>query len=258
MKKFLVLPFCLLFNINMSAQELNGKVSYEQIVNYDLGNFTSDPRWAAYVADLPKQGKSQFMLSFSGSTALYEIDETNKTVLPQKLQNALGKANYGKEPEGKTQQVYFDFNQGQQTEQIVFMTRNFQVSSAIAPQAWKLTSKKKKVLNYICIGAEITRDNEVHTAWFTSEIPISGGPADYSGLPGLVLAVEKNEEVFILATKVDLSVQPDNLKAKLKDGKKMSKEKFDQTVAEKVEEFKESLKNKSTNGAAKRLGGKGQ
>lgn len=259
MKKSLFLLLISCFCISLTAQEnTNGQVTYEQITVYDFGEFKSDARWEAWLEDQPKQGKYSYLLSFSSNMAFYEKDPTDNAQMPTKLQSALNKANWNKGPKAETQEIYYNLDDGQQTEQIEFMTRSFQVTSEMTSQAWKFTSKKKKVLNYICIGAEMTKDDEVYTAWFTSEIPISGGPAGYSGLPGLVLAVEKDDAVFILATKVDLSVQPDNLEAKLKDGKRMSREKFDQTVAEKVAEFNENLKNKSKNGAVKKLGGKGE
>lgn len=259
MKKSLILLLISSFCLSLSAQEnSSGQVTYEQITAYDFGDYQTDALWESWLADQPKSGKYSYLLSFSMNKAFYEKDPTDNAQMPTKLQSALRKANWNKGPKAETQEIYFDYDEGRQTEQIEFMTRSFQVSSEMTSQAWKLTSKKKKVLDYICIGAEMTKDDVLYTAWFTSEIPVSGGPAGYSGLPGLVLAVEKDEAVFILATKVDLSVQPGNLKAKLKDGKKMSRKMFDQTVAEKVAEFKASLKNKSSNGAVKRLGGKGE
>ncbi|MFT7151182.1 MAG: GLPGLI family protein [Nonlabens sp.] len=255
----LVFTFTLFISATLSAQEnSSGQVTYEQITAYDFGEFQSDPRWEAWLKDQPKQGKYSYLLSFSSNAAFYEKDPADNAQMSEKLQSALKKANWNKAPKAETKEIYYDFDKGEQTEQIEFMTRSFQVTSEMTSQAWKLTSKKKKVLDYICIGAEMTRDDVLYTAWFTSEIPISGGPAGYSGLPGLVLAVEKNEAVFILATKVDLSIQPGNLKAKLKDGKMMSRKMFDQTVAEKVAEFKESLKNKSSDGVVKKLGKKGE
>ena len=258
-KKSLFLLLISSFSISLRAQEnSSGQVTYEQIAVYDLGDYQSNPRWEAWLADQPKSGKFSYLLSFTAAAAFYERDPSDNAQMPEKLQSALRKANYNKPPKAETQEVYYDLDKGQQTEQIEFMTRNFQVTSEMTSTAWRLTSKKKKVLEYVCTGAEMTKENVVYTAWFTSEIPVSSGPSGYSGLPGLVLAVEKNEEIFILATKVDLSIKPQNLEGKLRAGKKMNRKDFDQTVADKTEEFMQSLKNKSKGGGAKRLGGKGQ
>lgn len=258
-QKLILLIVLAMFFVNLSAQDnTSGIVTYEQITTYDFGDYQSDPRWKAWLEDQPKQGKYRYVLSFTNNTGFYEKDPSDKTQMPQKLQAALRKANYNKGPKTQIKQTFYNYEQSQQTEQLEFMTRDFQVTSALPTRAWKLTSKKKKVLDYICIGAEVNDQGQTYTAWFTAEIPVSAGPAGYQGLPGLVLAVEKNEEVFILATKVDLSIQPDKLKAKLIDGKKISKEQFDQIVIEKTEEFKAAMKSKSKGGGAKRLSGKGE
>ncbi|MGK0489344.1 MAG: hypothetical protein ACJAXB_002541, partial [Candidatus Endobugula sp.] len=107
---------------------MSGQVTYEQIVDYDFGNYRSDPRWEAYVADLPKQNKSKFILSFSSNEAFYQKDLTNETAMSEKLQNAIGKGSYGKGPKTETQQVYYDLDNDTQTEQIQFMTRDFQIT----------------------------------------------------------------------------------------------------------------------------------
>ncbi|WP_339607354.1 GLPGLI family protein [uncultured Roseivirga sp.] len=238
--------FIMCFCASLIAQSnQNGQVIYEKIFDYDFGDYKGNPAWEAYLADLPKQGRSKFVLSFNENHAFYEKDIANETAVPEKLQNALGKASYGKAPKPETHQVFYDFENGKQIEQVEFMTRSFQVNSELPTQAWKLTNKRKKVLDYVCIGAELTLGEEVYTAWFSSEIPISAGPSIYYGLPGLVLAVEKNEAVFILATKIDLSVLPINLESKLKDGKQMSRKNFDETVAEKTEEYNAAAKNKA-------------
>ncbi|OEK04598.1 GLPGLI family protein [Roseivirga misakiensis] len=258
MKTRFTLFFLLIISVGLFAQsESSGKITYEQITTYDFGDYKSDPLWEAWLADQPKQGKYRYLLSFAGNTAFYEKDPNDNLKTSEKLQSALKKANWGKGPKPEIQKVYYDFNEGLQVEQTEFMTRKFQVSSSIEPLAWKLSAKKKKILNYICFGADTEKDGIKYTAWFTSEIPISGGPAGYIGLPGLILAIEKNEEVFILATDIDLSYESKDLGAQLEDGKKMSKEAFDQIVAAKTEEFKENMKNKSKAGA-KGFGGKGQ
>ncbi|MFT7270230.1 MAG: GLPGLI family protein [Roseivirga sp.] len=240
----LLFTLVIFVSTTVSAQ-MSGQVTYEQIVDYDFGNYRSDPRWEAYVADLPKQNKSKFILSFSSNEAFYQKDLTNETAMSEKLQNAIGKGSYGKGPKTETQQVYYDLDNDTQTEQIQFMTRDFQITSALPTLAWKLTSKRKKVLDYVCFGAEISQGDKVYTAWFTSEIPITTGPAGYYGLPGLVLAVEKNEEIFILATQIDWSERDFNFKEKLKEGKKMTREQFNQVVTEKVAEYNAAMKNKS-------------
>lgn len=52
---------------------------------------------------------------------------------------------------------------------------------------WKIYEETKKLGNFTCQKATTQSEGKTVTAWFTEEIPISGGPAGYSGLPGFIL-----------------------------------------------------------------------
>ena len=232
----------------LTAQDIQGgKITYEQIVNYNLEGAFDDPRWDNYIADLPKTGKSIHLLSFTKDQAFYEEDLSQKDAMSKQLQGAIMKANYSKKPKAIVKKTWYSFEKNEHIEQREFMTRFFLVESEIERKAWKLTNKKKKVLDYVCLGADLEFGDEIITAWFTSEIPVSAGPGDYYGLPGLILGVEKNEEVFILATSIDLTPPDESTLNQLDKGQKVSPEKFDQIVIEKMEEYQKMMQSKSKN-----------
>ncbi len=125
------------------------------------------------------------------------------------------------------------------------MTSLFLIENKIESGNWKPGTEQRKIQGYICQEATMKRGEETITAWFTPNIPISIGPDNYGGLPGLILAIDINGENVILATSVDLTPPSDSKLSKPKDGKKIKQEAFDRIVVEKVEEFKEAQKNKS-------------
>lgn len=60
---------------------------------------------------------------------------------------------------------------------------------------WKIHAETKIILGYTCKKATteshpFTKNKRNIVAWYTEEIPISDGPTNYSGLPGLILEVE--------------------------------------------------------------------
>ena len=76
------------------------------------------------------------------------------------------------------------------------------------------------------------------TAWYTPDIPVSNGPADYHGLPGLILEINDGSQTLI-CTKIVL-----NPKEKVKiveptKGKKISQEKYDEIMEKKAQEMRE-------------------
>ncbi len=249
--KFILLFPAIVFFLNSNplfAQEtIGGKVSYEQIINYNLEGVFDDPRWDAYIADLPKTGKSYHTLYFSSQEAMYEEDPSKNKPMSRELRGAIMKANYSKKPQAVVKKIYYDFEANERVEQREFMTRNFLVSTELEQKKWRLTSNKKKVQDYVCLGAEIKVGTEIITAWFTSEIPVAAGPDNYFGLPGLILGLEKNGEVFLLATSIDLTPPEKSDLNTLDKGQKLSLEKFEKIAAEKIEEYQKMMEARKKN-----------
>jgi GLPGLI family protein len=233
----------------LSAQEIRGgSISYEQIIDYQLEGAYDSPIWDSYIAELPKQGKVAHILTFTRVEALFEEDLSKKELRSEHLRTAMEKANYLRTPKPEVKQVYMDLETQKRIHQLEFMTRSFLVEYKLEALPWKLTNKQKKILDYVCMGAELVLGEETLTAWFTPQIPISVGPGAYYGLPGLILGLEKNEEVFLLATSVDLKVPQEDLSSRLNKGKKMSEKAFEKVVEEKTEEFKKDREAKKNAG----------
>ena len=81
------------------------------------------------------------------------------------------------------------------------------------------------------------------TAWYSPEIPISQGPENYWGLPGLILEVNDGKTT-ILCSKIVLNSKE---KAEIKEstnGKVISQKEYDETVVKKMEEFRQMNQGK--------------
>ena len=77
------------------------------------------------------------------------------------------------------------------------------------------------------------------TAWFTPEIPVSLGPLNYWGLPGLILELNEEKNI-ILCTKIVLSNKK-NIKIKIPNsGKKVTQKEFDKIEREKLDSMKDA------------------
>ena len=244
--RFVITVLLLIVASTTAAQYFKGGVvKYMQTTKYDfekIFNVNPDPsgRRAVWLASLPKESKNVQVLYFTEKKALFEEDADANEGLPRALQGALARADYVRPPQTLLQRVYWDFGKNETTRQVEFMTRNFLISGPIEKKAWKLTSKMIKIQDYTCLSAELKQGEDLITAWFTSEIPVSIGPADYSGLPGLILAVEINGETAFMATSVDLTPPENGELSEPDTGKKVTREEFDKTVAEKEKEWKET------------------
>ncbi|MGC4128359.1 MAG: GLPGLI family protein [Bergeyella sp.] len=71
----------------------------------------------------------------------------------------------------------------------------------------KYLDETEKIDNYLCKAAELTLKNgEIQKIWYTEEIPLSTGPKQYYGFPGLVLKVDTPKFVCY-ATKISKDVK---------------------------------------------------
>ena len=244
---FLVLFLtCTFLKISLlSAQDpLAGSITYQQVTHYNFENIQAahgdNQRTQDWIASLPKEGTTVQVLNFNSKQALFEEDDSEKEATPPGLQRAIMYESSLKPASPAAQKVYYDFDKNQKLEQIEYMTRIFLVQSEIEAVAWKLGSEKKKVLEYVCMGATVTLDDQEIVAWFAPEIPVSLGPSFFGGLPGLILAVERNGETAYVATSVSLTPPAEESIVKPNKGSKVTQEEFKTIRKEKNKERKEN------------------
>lgn len=84
---------------------------------------------------------------------------------------------------------------------------------------WKLTSETREIAGYTCRRANaLVMDSIYVVAFYTDQIPVSGGPETFTGLPGMILEVAlPHENVSWIATKItDMPVAENALKVPAK------------------------------------------
>ena len=89
---------------------------------------------------------------------------------------------------------------------------------------------------------KVTKKTKI-IAWYTPEIPVSNGPKDFQGLPGLILQIDAGNTQYlctkiVLNPKEKIEIIPPN------KGKVITQKKYDNVVVEKSKEMRERYKNK--------------
>jgi len=103
---------------------------------------------------------------------------------------------------------------------------------------WRFTNETREIAGYLCRRANaLVLDSIYVVAFYTDQIPVSGGPESFSGLPGMILGVAlPYENTTYFATKVeDRPVSAKEMEAPRK-GKAVN-------YSELITELKASLKN---------------
>ena len=88
---------------------------------------------------------------------------------------------------------------------------------------------------------EIPEEIEV-TAWFTPQVPVSNGPGEYAGLPGLILELNVYRTT-LLCSKIIMNPKAAEKIEAPKKGKKVTREEYIKIVKEKTEELRENFQN---------------
>tara|TARA_Y100000739_G_scaffold225522_1_gene231582 strand:+ start:831 stop:1721 length:891 start_codon:yes stop_codon:yes gene_type:complete len=96
------------------------------------------------------------------------------------------------------------------------------------------TNTKVEKLEEVVINAEI----ETITAWYSPQIPVSHGPAEYGGLPGLILELT-NDRTVMLCTKVVMNPEKRIDISEPTKGEFVTKGEFENIVEVKVKEMRD-------------------
>lgn len=232
MKKILLLIPALFPGLFINAQEnTSGTVIYEQVIKLEI-KLEGDA--AQFAGMLPKERKTNKVLYFDSGESLFENMEKDED---ETMNMSSGGGNVMIKMEEPENKVFTEIESKKQIEQREFMTRIFLIEGEVAHQ-WKITGNQKLILEYPCQEAIMIKDSTKMIAWFTPVIPVSTGPANYGGLPGLILAVESGDgKNKTTATSVDLTAVEKDFLVKPKKGKKVTREEFDKVVEEKMKEI---------------------
>lgn len=167
-----------------------------------------------------------------------------------------------------SEKIYKEIKSNQKMVEKEFFGKEFLIVDSLPNWNWQLKEDTKKIGDYTCYKAisiqkatpkqwsdyeeakKLQEQGKVNffmmsepkdkitTVWYTPEIPISQGPDEFWGLPGLIL--EANfDNTTILCSKVILNPKEKIVISKSKKGKKMTKNEYDKIIEEKLSEFKD-------------------
>lgn len=195
---------------------------------------------------IPQYRESQHQLTFADQKALYESVKKKDGEQTEGHRNGNRRMKFGRRVSGKR---FVNL-----TEQVVIATKDlmgkkFLVTGTPTQYKWKITGKSKQVGSYLCQEATWRDSTSQVVAWFTPMIPVQAGPADYGGLPGLILHLDINDgDRVITATEVILGEVD---KAKLTaptEGEEISEEEWIKLREEKMEEMRKEFGGKGKRG----------
>lgn len=228
-----LMAFVLLGQDTWAQVVLQGRIDFQRKMNIhrQFDDFQEGEMGAymeAFIAKLPKFDTRTFTYRFTTRQSRYE---------PVKQAEIPSLAMMGGLP-GTETVVFSDFEKQQFTAQKKVFEQTFLLNDSLKPFKWKVLDEVRTIAGYSCRKATCRiHDSVVVVAFYTNQIPVSGGPESFSGLPGMILeiAIPRLYTTWIAQTVVLESVGAEQLVVPDK-GKKI-------TTADVEKSIKESMKN---------------
>ncbi|MGE5105908.1 MAG: GLPGLI family protein [Sphingobacteriales bacterium] len=201
-----------------AAQVKEGKIVFEEKIDVHRRIPKENEQMRAM---LPQFRTNKFELLFADNKSLYQKIE-EETDLSEQPQGGVV-MRFG----GADNILYKDFIKQQSIEKRDLMEKEFIVEDSIKNINWKLVDgETKTILGHVCKKATGKSERGLDLiAWYSEDIAISSGPAQFSGLPGLILGLDVNEGEFVYTALEIGAVKKAEIKAPTK-GKKVTPVEF--------------------------------
>ncbi|MEZ7497055.1 GLPGLI family protein [Leeuwenhoekiella aequorea] len=256
----------------LSAQKFDGGIAtYQSKTSFDMEGFggreISEQQKKQFAERIKSRLEKTFTLTFTKDESIYEEVE--------KLETPGAGGGGGMRFGGGFSQggVYKNVAENVYARENDLMGKNFLVKDTLSKLDWKLEKESKMIGQYAAFKATAIRKTdpnpweamrprrggreeeektqepteELITAWYTPQIPVSQGPDEFWGLPGLVLEVTAGRTV-ILCNKIVINPKEGIEIDVPKKGDKVSRLEYEKIVAEKTKEMAERLGNGRRNG----------
>ena len=206
-----------------------------------------------------------YILNFNRSESTYKEDVKLNSPQPQ-----IGGGNVFVQVVGNgggNDVIYKNIKENRIANKTDLMGKIFLVKDEMTKYDWKLTGETKNIGQYTCYKATYEREVEnmeikmvdgepkevekkemrTTTAWYTTDVPVSNGPGNYGGLPGLILEINDGDQTIVCT---EIVLNPSN-KIEIKEpekGKVVSREKFEKISRKKAKEMMERFRSRRGDG----------
>lgn len=262
----LVIVATLLFITKVNAQEFHGEATYKskRQIDIKLDSTQVNSEMHQQMMDmLKKQFEKTFILSFNKEESIYKEEESLAPPQPQGMQMVMVSS-------GGSDLLYKNMKDKRFTNQNESFSKLFLIKDTLQNHEWTLESETKNIGEYTCFKATMKREIEdvqsgisvngdkdlstanqepklkeiTVTAWYAPQIPVSAGPGNYHGLPGLILEVNDGTETVICSKIV---INPKNAAAIVEPnkGKELTQKAYDEIMDKKLKEMEERMKARS-------------
>lgn len=190
--KYLITIMLILIVTGIKAQNIVGEVEYRYRIFYDQ-IYSSMPH-------LTQQEKDRILLTWSNPEGY--STRMKLQFWPEKSRYAFGEPYEVQNYSWRIEDYFIENNLKEQTylKYMDQMSKTYIVRDSLHAPKWRVMNEIRDILGHMCMKA-VSEDKvkgQKITAWFASDIPVSVGPEEQFGLPGLILAYDINDGMLIV------------------------------------------------------------
>lgn len=247
----------LLLSVVTYSQDFQGKAYYQTKRKVDLkleNSKMSDSQQQMMQEMLKKQFERTYILTFNKETSTYKEEEKLET--PSATNSGMKMVFIGGGGSGAT--YYKNIKTKSYIDQQDMFGKQFLIKDSLEELEWKLEDDSKIIGKYLCFkatalrevnrmemsfssdsdeeGLKETSENQLIVAWYTTDIPVSNGPAEFGGLPGLILELNADETQYV-CTKIVMNTSENILEPT--KGKVVNQEEYQKIMEKKMKEMRE-------------------
>jgi GLPGLI family protein len=268
MKLLMLKTFMLscLISGSMFAQDFSGRATYKthRKSSFELDSTTiaANPGIQEQMeAQMRKMFQKTFTLDFTKSESMYkEEQELDAPKGPSANGGVMVMMMGG---DGSSDILYKNISQNRMAHKTELMGKVFLIKDNLVAYDWELTGETKNIGIYTCYKAVYEREEEsieinmidgevkeekvtkktTLVAWYTTDVPVSNGPNNYGGLPGLILEVNDGDLTIVCS---ELVLNPKKVKEIIEPvkGKIVARKKFEDIAKEKTKEMMDRYKTR--------------
>ena len=235
-------------------QEFQGKAYYFSKSKMELG------AWGARMSEAQKKQIQERLKNRLEKTYVLTFNKSESLFYEEEKVQAISGATDSWGSNFTRGKQYKNVNENRLVQEQEFYGKKFLIKDQLQPIEWKMESESKQIGNYLCFKAtavvptqELTwfnfswgdlnqdENQEIQLtaieAWYTLQIPIQQGPAEYWGLPGLILEVSAGNTTMLCS---QLTLNPSEVVEikMLEKGKEINKLDYNQTIKSKMLEMR--------------------
>lgn len=216
--RIFTLLFLFFFTTQLSAQKFQGKAYYFSKSKMELGN------WGARMSEAQKKQIQNRLKNRLEKKYILSFNMQESTFLEEEKIDAISGATDSWGGYFSRGDLHKNIKKNELTQSQEFYGKRFLVKDKLLKIEWSLGTETKTIGKYTCYKAaamipksdlnwfdfswsDLRQNNDpskttqepliVIEAWYTPQIPIAQGPAEYGGLPGLILEVSAGNTTLL-------------------------------------------------------------